>query len=160
MSLSRSGTLRIWDTDTYDSTATIDLNWDARAACLSPDGLDMAAVDATGGIRIWEIASGRLVAQRDNFAIDDPVVAFSPDGTLLASGATDGDIWLWDVASGQPAAVLSGHEDDVLDLDFSPDGTLLASASKDGTARLWDVTSRQPDQVIARTRGQHGHFRF
>lgn len=149
MALSPLGILRTWETDSYALIATVDLNWNPSVARLSPDGSQIATINPSGSLRIWDAASGELVAERDNFVVDDPIIAFSPDGSLLASGATDGEIWLWDVATGMPSFVLSGHEEEILSLDFSSDGAFLASASEDGTVRLWDMAARQLSRIIA-----------
>jgi WD40 repeat protein len=147
--LSRSGILRIWDTESYTSVATLDLGWNPDVARLSPDGTQIAGINRSGSLRIWDSTTGNLIAGRDNFAVDDPVIAFSPDGRLLASGAINGEIWLWELATGEPAFILSGHEDEILSLDFSSDGAFLASASKDGTVRLWDVATGELSRIIA-----------
>jgi WD40 repeat protein len=149
MSLSNLGILRVWETESYTSIATVELNWNPYVARLSPDRTQIAAIDRAGSLRIWDVATGDLVAQRDNFALDDPLIAFSPDGSLLASGARAGEIWLWDVATATSLFVLSGHEGQLLSLDFSSDGAFLASSSRDGTVKLWDMATRSLSRILA-----------
>jgi WD40 repeat protein len=148
--LSSTGIMRTWETGSFELTNTIDLQWNARDATLSPDGLQLAAVDPTGNLGIWEIASGALIAQRDNVLVHDPVMAFSPDGSLLAVAVFPYDIWLWNLADRKVIAILSGHEGQIMSVDFSQDGTMLASASQDRTVRLWDVTSGELIKIFVR----------
>ncbi len=115
------------------------------ALAFSPDGalLASSAFDDTE-VRIWEVASGRLVHTLGGHAGWVRSLAFSPDGALLASGGTDASIRLWDVAGGRAQRTLSGHTDWLGGIAFSPDGARLASGSRDGSVRMWDVaTGRQ-----------------
>jgi len=58
---------------------------------------------ATGGddrmIRLWEIPSGRRLAQWEGHEGGVTALAFRVDGRGLVSGASDGLLKLWDLAS-------------------------------------------------------------
>ena len=101
----------------------------------------MDSTRACGDPRLWDAASGDLLATftgHDNTAWS---VTLSPDGTRIAAGSHDSTVRLWDVASGELLATLVGHEDAVQSIAFSPDGTRIASGSRDSTVRIWDVAS-------------------
>jgi WD40 repeat protein len=107
----------------------------------SPDGRLLASGSLDKTIKLWDVASGRLVRTLSGHTKAVTSVAFSPDGRLLASGSLDYTIKLWEVASGREVRTLSDHPWYVLSVAFSPDGRLLASGSEDKTIKLWDVAS-------------------
>ena len=71
----------------------------------SPDGKTLAAGYQDGTIRLWDVASHRLIstAGRPVYAL-----AFSPDGTTLATAGGDGRARLWNVAIPAGAGLLAG----------------------------------------------------
>jgi WD40 repeat protein len=80
------------------------MNWKGHegtvlALAVSPD----SPVLATGGedrmIRLWEIPSGRPLAQWEGYEGGVTAPAFRVDGQGLISGASDGLLKLWDLAS-------------------------------------------------------------
>jgi WD40 repeat protein len=92
-----------------------------------------------GTLKIWEIASGRLLpalAVRRNAT---EVAALSPDGRMLVTTTYDGGIHLWELATGRKRTVLTGHREPVYAIAFSPDGRYLASGGSDGLVLLWDL---------------------
>ncbi|WP_337175012.1 WD40 repeat domain-containing protein [Paludisphaera sp.] len=54
-------------------------------------------VNAAGDVRLWDLATGRLLATFDRHWGAISRVEFSPDGKSLASASYDGTIKLWDV---------------------------------------------------------------
>ena len=94
--------------------------------------------------RVWDAASGALLATLTGHTGPVFSVGFSPDGARLVSGGDDGTLRLWDAASGAPLATLKGHEAWVSSVGFSPDGARLVSGSSDHTLRLWDAASGAP----------------
>jgi uncharacterized protein with WD repeat len=95
-------------------------------------------------VRVWDLESGRPVAE---FAVADGKLRggdFSPDGRWLATCGTDQSIHLWDLETRRKLGELKGHVNEARAVVFSPDGRLLASAGKDGTVRLWQANVPQP----------------
>jgi RNA polymerase sigma factor (sigma-70 family) len=97
----------------------------------SPDGKRFAAA-AGLGVRVWEVASGRLLHQLSCPTIVH-TLAFGPGNTLL--GATHGAARVWDLATGKETRSFPVPEGWV-SAAFSPDGRLLAAAE-----RVWDVAT-------------------
>jgi WD40 repeat protein len=62
-------------------------------ALFSTDGRQVATACFDGMLRIWNVASGKLVAQFDRGVSDEAIrvsFAYTPDGSMLATAARDG----------------------------------------------------------------------
>ena len=150
------GTIRLWDTDTVQQTASLTGHTDGvYSVAFSPDGRTLASGADDGTIRLWDIGTGQQTANLTGANWDIYSVAFSPDGKTLASGGgLDDPVQLWDIGTGQQTASLTGHTIAVFSVAFSPDGKTLASRSWDGTIRLWDIgTGQQTANLTAYSDG-------
>ena len=108
-------------------------------AAFSPDGARILTASADNTAKLWDVASGKLIA---SFAHQDAVydAAFSPDGARILTASADKTAKLWDALSGKLIASFD-HQDAVHDAAFSPDGARILTASADKTAKLWDAAS-------------------
>lgn len=105
-------------------------------AAFSPDGRLLAAGDLSGPIRIWETASGRLVATLPGHPEETSAVAFSPDGRTLASMGFHQDLKLWQTATWRELHSVNLPEA-AHHLVFSPGGKrLLATLGRDTYERI------------------------
>jgi WD40 repeat protein len=102
---------------------------------------DLEYVKKPGEIKLWDVESGRVVADFAGQTAGVGAVAFHPDGQLVAFAGIDKMVNVWEIATGKLAFSFSGHTERVLSLAFSPDGRLLASSSSDHTVKLWDMTT-------------------
>ena len=109
----------------------------------SPDGKLLASASMEGTAKIWDFATGNLIATLTGHVGYVWAAVFSPDGKLLATCGHDQTIKLWDTATWREVATLIGHTNEVFSVAFTPDGSRLASASNDKTVKLWDVARRQ-----------------
>ena len=88
--------------------------------------------------RIWDAASGALLATLQGHEREVHTAAFSPDGQRIVSASDDKTARVWNATNGEMLAKLEGHTDRVWSAAFSPDGKRVVTASSDNTARLWD----------------------
>jgi WD40 repeat protein len=153
-------TAHVWD------VASKRLKWtiaEARTFTFSPRANMLASASADGRIRLWDAASGQIMATlRSQDVSWVQTLAFSPDGkALAAAGATwDGalSVRLWNVDSKRIRATFEddGKEDkrdekSVSALAFTADGGWLAAGlsthiEKIGIfcrVHLWDVATRK-----------------
>jgi len=140
---SGDGTIKLWDTATWEKIATLDGSLVIHIA-FGPDGKKLAAgcYGHDSPIRAWDLSKTKLIAA---FPLDSPryltSIAFSPDGRTLA--VSEGGLFyvsLWDVKTGKAISRLKGHKDVVTSVAFSPDGKFLASGSGDKTVKIWDTS--------------------
>jgi len=107
----------------------------------SRDGRTLVTGNFNGTVKLWDVASGRLLRTLDGHTDVVYKGVFSPDEKVIASCSRDGKIKLWDVATGSELRTLTGHTRPVKAVAFSPDGKMIASVSNDGSLRLWDVAT-------------------
>ena len=132
---------------------TLESSEASRVGTFSPDGQFVAAGgDSLPTIRVWDVASGHLVAVLQGHTEPVESLAFSPDGRKLASGSFDATVRIWDFASRKELLVYRGHSKAIATVAFNPTGETLASASMDnrlaGEIHLWDVKTGQSQQVL------------
>jgi WD40 repeat protein len=135
----------------FEIVANIPHQFPVYHTAISPDG---RLVASSGGldrsIKLWDLATGRLIRalRGHNARVQD--IAFSPDGSRLLSGSGDKrsdehSARIWDVASGQLVRAFN-HPAYVMAVAFSPDGARVLTGTAGyegdpGTVRLWEIAS-------------------
>jgi WD40 repeat protein len=127
------------------------------AIAFSPDGRTIASGSADHRVRLWDVATGKLLRTLGNHSSWVTAVAFSPDGRTVVSSSEDKTLKLWDPQSKREPLNLRGHTGEVNVVAFSPDGRTIASGSQDKTLKIWDAGSgrelqsftNQPYQVVS-----------
>ncbi len=129
---------------------------DVTALDLSNDGGRLVAGSYNGVLRLWNIRTGRLLAERRaHGGRYIGVVRFDREGARIASGATDRTVRLWSSdLSGEPV-VLHGHADEVYEVRFSKSGRRLASADSGGRIRLWNLDETLDEPQVLRGHGAY-----
>ena len=139
--VSESGDIRLWNTHSGKSIASLPLKGKLLGTAFSSDGRYLATTthhDST--IRVWEIPSGKEIIQmRKKVDLNVQDVALSSDGKYLATAGEDYTARVWEVASGKEVIRLQ-HESVVDSVDFSPDGKSLTTYSTDEVLRVWPLS--------------------
>ncbi len=123
----------------------------------SPDGKRLAVADDTGGLRVWDTDTGRLLGRLSGTRVDTHSqliafagpsgsggaagrAAFTSDNRWLAVSRDDGSIYLYSLRSWLPVAQLGQTTEPLRWLAFAPDGHTLYGFTTNGTDVLsWPV---------------------
>jgi WD40 repeat protein len=141
------------------------MDW-TLALAFSADGKQLLSGDLLGNVRIWDVASGKKLAEiavkpmpapktpTDPIAVTS--VAFGPDAKSVLIGNAEGQIQLVNLADKKLIRTFVGHTAPITDFALHPSGTLLASVSKDRTLKLWNPAAPQPSVQALKSLDGHG----
>jgi DNA-binding SARP family transcriptional activator/WD40 repeat protein len=101
---------------------------------MSDDGRRLAASDDdTGGMRVFDVATGRPIAQLTSFAPSSYPMAFLPRNRLLVASQDQAAVWHYPDDAPVFATLLPGHPGGVANARFTPDGSEIATIGTTGT---------------------------
>lgn len=166
-SCAMDGTIKLWDAGRGQLTTTLhafhlrDYNPLANltfisatssllSCALSADGRCLVSALPNATLKVWDTASGSLLATLKGHAGWVESCAINADGSLVVSAGSDKTIKGWDARAGDLLFDLKGHLRTVTGCAVSGDGVMLVSASPDNTLKLWDtrLTLEQPDSPV------------
>jgi len=107
--------------------------------------------EAVANIRLYDFASGTLVALLKGHRKSVVSLAFSPNGRWLVSGAADSNAILWDVKTQTLHQRLSVHPDDInviYAVAFTPDSQRVVTGGLNHSLNLWRVADGYLIQTI------------
>jgi WD40 repeat protein/serine/threonine protein kinase len=112
-----------------------------HSARFSPDGKRIITASGDKTAKVWDAASGKLLASLVGHLDTVRSARFSPDGKRIVTASKDKTAKVWDAASGKLLASLVGHTGSVNSAWFSSDGNRIITASGDKTAKVWDAAN-------------------
>jgi WD40 repeat protein len=127
-----------------------------KAACrsfaFSPDSSQLATGCEDWKVRLWHVATDKLLFTCEGHKNKILGTAFSPDGSRLVTASADGTVRQWDAKTGKEVEPpYERHTAEVFSAAYSPDGQCVASTGDDRTIRVWRAKGRQDVAVL------HGH---
>jgi len=115
---------------------------EVRGLAYTPDSSTLASCGEDGTVRLWEVATGRMILKKSTPWKDTPRatfrhgivydVAISPDGQWLASAWGDHRVRIWSLPAWGDPYELIGHAESVTSVAF-PDRSTLVSGSGSGS---------------------------
>jgi WD40 repeat protein len=108
---------------------------------IGPDGTWAAVAGHPSGLRIVDLASGRMKRQLDPTPAAADEIALSADGRVVVEVARDGTTRAFDTGSGKALRTWKANGGFMPRLALSPDGRWLAIGQWTGTLQLWAVDS-------------------
>ncbi|PZV15225.1 MAG: hypothetical protein DCF22_07605 [Leptolyngbya sp.] len=118
----------------------------------SPDGLKLIGTGTDRTVRIWDVATGKLLRRLSGHEGFIEQAQFSPDGQQIASASWDRTVRIWNSSTGSLLAIFS-HPDSLTSAHYSPNGQRLAITSLDGTAQVLDSQTGAVRVIMAGHRG-------
>lgn len=135
-------TIQILDLAKGREIALLDVGPGPGPMAFSADDRHFLLRSYGGTVRVWEISSGRIIRQFDDFGADPLTIwMFSPDGRLLVNGQKDGALRFWDTMTGKEVKRIPGPGRQVGALAFAPDGKSVAWQSGNEDIRLAEIAT-------------------
>jgi WD40 repeat protein len=114
----------------------------------SPDGRRLAVASRNDfAVRIWEVATEKMVLGPLRHSHEITSLAWEPDGQRLASGGADETVKIWNATTGRETVTLRGHRERITGLAWGPGGR-LASGCGDGGVTIWNSIHDQEANVL------------
>jgi WD40 repeat protein len=115
------------------------------SAAMSADEKRVVTASDDGTARVWDAASGQVLATLDAGTRRVFGAQLSPTDDDLALTWDDGGVVrLWSVSDAAERTTLAAPQGAVRSAAFAPDGATVAAIGDDGDVHLWDVASGRP----------------
>lgn len=144
--------VELWDLDTQRVQRIVNDRATTTALDCNSDGTLIATCDTVyRGVRLWEVETGKPIAELSLGRYSCRTVQFSPDGTLVAAGATSSRIGarnpvdpvpvaVWDTTTGEMVLEFLWEAGSVTSVAISPDNEYLATVSP-FTLGIWELST-------------------
>jgi len=111
------------------------------AVAFSPDSKLLASCSADRAVKVWDVASGKLLYTLGEATDWLYTLAWSPDGTRLAAGGVDKSIRVYKVgpAGGKISQSVFAHEGPVQKIVYAHDGKIIYSLGQDRVVKAWST---------------------
>src|SRR5207249_2475663 len=149
------GGVELYDRETGKSLRSFAGDNTCYGFAVSPDGTRLATACATADfvllLRIWDLATGKLLAQPGQLKGYIRALGFSADGKRLIAASSDarfsrnnvvthlkGGIGLWDLTAGQQLHEMANEAQNLV---VSPDGETVARDDANGGIQVLNVAA-------------------
>lgn len=126
------GRVKVWDTETWDETASVPKGESSNVIAMSPNSKVLAfSSEDSKVIKLWDLNDEtmmKVLGGDTGHKKEITALAFSPDSRTLASGSDDNMVKLWDVETGR-VKTLAKHTTTIQDFAFSPNGKVLVTVA-------------------------------
>lgn len=130
------GMVKVFDLETYKSSASYPTSGGANSIAVSPDGKLLALGISDNKVQIISAEDGHVISNFRSY-YGGWSVAFSPDSSIVAGGTSQG-VLMWEVETGTWMGLEGEQASSIKSLTFSNDGKMLAGGGK-GIIYVWNV---------------------
>ncbi|ODV81890.1 WD domain protein [Suhomyces tanzawaensis NRRL Y-17324] len=117
---------------------------------ISPDGTKYATSSSDATINIFDINTGKVIAQLRGHTKGISDIEFSPiNSNIIASCSDDLTIRLWSIKKQKCINILRKHTYHITAIKFTSKGNMLISGSADETVTIWDLISGRTLKTLA-----------
>ena len=111
----------------------------AIAMAVTPDGQSVLSGSYDKTLKLWNLATGKLLRTFKGHSDSVNAVAVTPNGLRAVSGSSDHTLKLWDLATGELLRTFAGHSHGVLAIAITPGGQRVVSGGRDNTIKRWSL---------------------
>ena len=105
----------------------------------SPDSSRLATTSFDKTVKVWDLASGKSIADIVDHSDMVQCVAFAPGGETIATGSMDKTVKLSDGKTGEGELTLNPELEAMLAVAFSPDGKFLLTSGESPAIYWWEL---------------------
>jgi len=132
------------------------LESNAKSLSVSSDGKLTAVGEESGQVRVFDVASGKLLHTFSGHTAPVTGAAFTADGAKLVTGSQDKTIRVWDLAGARQLASIETSAA-VNAVAIIAEGNQVATAGVDNVIRLWELPTSQPAETPKPIKELTGH---
>jgi WD40 repeat protein len=110
-----------------------------HACVVTSDGRRVISASEDYLLKVWDLASGRVLATLEGHTYGVTACAVTPSGRRVVSASNDRTLRVWDLDAGRALATFHGHAGAVNACVVTPDGRRVVSASDDRTLKVWEL---------------------
>ena len=142
---SRSGEIKIWKVaDGSLVLAVPNAHSDVvNAVEVSPDGKLIASGAADKFVKVFEVATGKLVKAFEGHTHHVLGVTWRSDSKVIASSGADSVVKIWSIESGEQIRTIEGFGKQVTSIHFVPFTSTIVTSSGDRNVRLHNTDNGQ-----------------
>lgn len=149
---SSSGQVQIFDTNSKELVATLEIGKHISCFTFNPDGDYLSLGTSDGSVQIWDIYQNRMVSE-NTITDGTPIssLGYNPTGKFLAIGSMDSTINVTDPSDWE---MIELEESDFLQSSSPVTGLIFESASsliasyESGVILLWNIETKTSEKLF------------